>query len=392
MNNVFILSNSPGEISGWVKPVVEEVVRRGTDARITLVAVPCPYASGMELCYGGEIEGVDNAVTFKNLWRSVLPCYEKNLVLQLGGDPMWGALLSVRFRCAWMIYTSRPKFRLMVTHYFLPDAKAAERFAKAGVSRDKYTTAGNLILESVPAYMDKAEARRQMGLAEGERAITFMPGSRPFEYKEGFPFFCETAEQILSKHSACCVFMPVAPTVDESVLREGLAEAGVNWRGGDVVKEIDRIGPGRISLVRGDNCAALAASDLAVAFPGTNNLQIAALGVPLVVVAPLNKAEEIPLDGLLGLLPSGKLKRKIVLAMNRREKYVTLPNRLAGAPVVEEHREFLVPSMVAEIVERLIMSPKKLEEIKNNYSLIPLERGAASKIAAGVDKFFRSAK
>ena len=48
MDELFILTNSPGEVSGWVRPVVSELTLMGFAAKVSLVLLPCQYASGME--------------------------------------------------------------------------------------------------------------------------------------------------------------------------------------------------------------------------------------------------------------------------------------------------------------------------------------------------------
>ncbi|NLX85410.1 MAG: hypothetical protein GXZ00_07330, partial [Synergistaceae bacterium] len=46
MDELFILTNSPGEVSGWVMPVVKELESAQFPAKIRLVVLPCQYASG----------------------------------------------------------------------------------------------------------------------------------------------------------------------------------------------------------------------------------------------------------------------------------------------------------------------------------------------------------
>jgi len=393
MDELFIISNSPGEVSGWVKPVSCELLRRNIPAEVTLAVLPCQYASGMEKEFGAKIDGVGKAVAFRELYSRAAGSGRK-LVLQLGGDPLFGALLSIRFKCGWMIYTSRPKWRMCVSHYFLPDMKAEERFKTCGIPQEKFTRAGNLILDSVPELVSVHEAKVKMGLGTEEESICFMPGSRPFEYRDGFAFFCLAAQEILRKSPGYSAFLPVAPTVEESRLEEGLNRAGLKWTSKNgYAEEIIWGGPGRIKMVRENNFEAIKASRLAVAFPGTNNLQIASLGVPLLMVAPLNEAENIPLDGIPGMIPMSvplakKLKRNLVSWYNRREKFVSLPNRLAGRSIVPEYRCIMTPSMVADIAYDLLQSPDTLQRITEEYSHVPLERGACVKIAEKVINYY----
>jgi len=396
MDELFILTNSPGEVSGWVKPVVSQLASKGFPAKVSLVVLPCQYASGMEAEYGKEIEGIDSVSTFKELWNiSVALKGTKRLVLQLGGDPFFGAILSAKLRCVWMIYTARPRWKSRVGHYFVPDAAAENRFALQGVKRDHMTRVGNLIFDSAPECEDADEARKIMGLSGDEEAVSFLPGSRPFEYRDGFPFFSCAAMEFLRNHPNYHAFLPVAPTVDEKLLIEGLDKAGLNWTGGLAAEEILWDGPGRIRFIRENNFEAIKASKLAVAFPGTNNLQITSLCVPLLTVVPLNQVENIPLDGLPGIIPMSvpgarRLKKKLIYWYSGRLKYASLPNRMAGKEIVPEHRGVMTPSMVAGLVEELVSDPERLREIVTGYSDILLERGAASKIADKICGYFSS--
>lgn len=386
MDNIFILSNSPGEVSGWVKPVAAALASRGSGAKVSLVLLPCPYASGMEERYGREIFGIDDAMPFRSAWKLNVRGTGKRLVLQLGGDPLFGALMSAKFRAKWMIYTARPRWISRVDHYFLPDAHALSRFHDKKVSPSKYTFVGNLMIDSVPICGARDEMKARFGISPNENVISFLPGSRPFEYKEGYAFFSRAAMDVLSKFKNMHAFLPVAPTVDEAILEEGLRSAGLEWRGESEAEEIVWNGPGRIRLIRRGNYEAIKASSLAVAFPGTNNLQIASLGVPLMMVAPLNEAENIPLDGIPGIIPMSvpgakRLKKKLVFWYSSRERFVSLPNRIAGRMVVPEHRGIMTPSMVAGMAEELLASPERLKKIVEGYSDISFERGAAEKIA-----------
>ena len=198
---------------------------------------------------------------------------------------------------------------------------------------------------------------------------------------------------LLSRVEKMNAFLPVAPTVEEERLEDGLRRAGIEWRGLSGAEEIVWNGPGRIRLIRGGNSEAIKASTLAVALPGTNNLQIASLGVPLLMVAPLNEAENIPLDGIPGIIPMSlpgakKLKKKLVFWYSSKERYVSLPNRIAGKMVVPEHRGIMTPEMVADMAEELLLSPERLKKITDGYAEIPFERGAADKIASEVCESF----
>ena len=45
---LYLVSNSPGEVSTFVKPVVSALRRQHPDWELQICLVPCPYATGAE--------------------------------------------------------------------------------------------------------------------------------------------------------------------------------------------------------------------------------------------------------------------------------------------------------------------------------------------------------
>jgi hypothetical protein len=63
--DILILSNGPGELSTWVKPVVKQLRRQlgreVSQVRISVVLSPCPNASGQEGAIARSNGEVDRA-------------------------------------------------------------------------------------------------------------------------------------------------------------------------------------------------------------------------------------------------------------------------------------------------------------------------------------------
>ena len=394
METLFILTNSPGELSGWLAPVAEAVASEAPEVRINAVTLPCPYASGMERETALRLRGVSAAGTFSDAMKGGAP-RGRSIILQLGGDPMFGWTLSRRLGAPWTAYTARPRWRGSVAHYFIPDEGAYVRFKNAGVSEDRLTLTGNLMLDSVPerSSCDICGFRTATGITES-RILCLMPGSRPFEYGQMTGFFSECAKLLYERFSSWQAVMPLAPTVDEKILCKGIENAGFEWTGKRFAEEI-KTGNGRILLVRERRFDAIAASSLAVALPGTNNLQIASLGVPLLVIAPLNRAAEIPLDGIPGIIPAESaparaLKKRVVFHYNDREKFVSLPNRISGRSLVAERRELMTPESACRYIAEMMDDEEKRNDTAKGYAALGLERGASAKIAAKLIEMLKS--
>ena len=47
--SIFITTNGPGEVMGWTRPFVRAIYKRHPDAALTIVVLPCAYATGHEV-------------------------------------------------------------------------------------------------------------------------------------------------------------------------------------------------------------------------------------------------------------------------------------------------------------------------------------------------------
>jgi len=77
MYYVFIVTNSPGELVGWVRPVVRSLKKKASRIKIVVVIIPCQYASGMEKEIAESFPEVDYVMSkgeyFKYLFFGLKP-------------------------------------------------------------------------------------------------------------------------------------------------------------------------------------------------------------------------------------------------------------------------------------------------------------------------------
>lgn len=390
--DLYITANSPGEIAGWVVPLVREVRARIWKCRITLAIVPCQYASGAELSYGAQ-SGADRCVRIGDIGRLIAEDGKAEtaptatrLTLHLGGDFFFSAYLSKRVKSPLWAYASRPRWRNFVERFFIPDHKAERRFALANLPQDRYERIGHLALDSVVLTESEEETRSLLGLNAEEPVVSFMTGSRPIEYRDGLPYFAGIAGQIAEQFPNHRIMFPLAPTVDEENLCEALKIAGIEWRGNTRVHAIRLAGDRWANVVRGRTLEIMNCSKLIVAVPGTNNLQAAALYIPLIMVLPLDRSDEYPLDGLPGILPLWfpgvrKLKKAFIRKLNEKTDFVSLPNRMADKMIAPEIRGIFPPEDVVKEATALLGSPERLRQIARDFWELTHERGAAAKLA-----------
>ena len=107
-NAVVIVSNGPGELSTWVKPIVESIAtqkileKESPKLLINLVLVPCPNSTGEELKSASKWNKFDFISDQKDFFKLLLNPkkffkWPKNgVVIFLGGDQFWSVILSAR--------------------------------------------------------------------------------------------------------------------------------------------------------------------------------------------------------------------------------------------------------------------------------------------------------
>ncbi|TPG61287.1 lipid-A-disaccharide synthase [Roseomonas nepalensis] len=191
-------------------------------------------------------------------------------------------------------------------------------FERAGIP---VTFVGHPVLESGADAGDAARFRRRHGIAEGERVVLVMPGSRRTEVGRLLPIFGETLRLVAGRHPGLRPVVPLAGPVEEAV-----RDAAAGWTPAPI-------------LVRdlADKHDAFAAAEAGLIKSGTSSLEVAMAGVPMVVGYKLNPV-------------TGWLIRRMA-----KVKYASIVNLLADAPVIPELLiEDCRPPLLAEALGRLL--------------------------------------
>ena len=146
---------------------------------------------------------------------------------------------------------------------------------------------GNPLIDELPLDLTRDEARRKLGLAESERVLCLMPGSRPSELKRHLELMLEgsvrAAAELRSKgglgpQEALRLLIPLPNTADLANLKSRVHgwQAMGGWdRESSIVL---------IQVSQGDAAIALKAADAALVKSGTSTLEAALLGCPHAVM------------------------------------------------------------------------------------------------------------
>ncbi|MFW2367547.1 MAG: lipid-A-disaccharide synthase [Desulforhopalus sp.] len=214
---------------------------------------------------------------------------------------------------------------------------------------------GHPLLDSVEVTCTRDDFCKAHSIAPEQKCIGLLPGSRKREVAALLPIFFSAAELMQHNHVERLVFIiPKAATVDNSVF-EG---TGL----GRYQKILD------IRVIEDDRYNLMAACDAVVAASGTVTLELAILGIPMIVVYRLSR-----LSYLLG---------RLLVKLD----YFSLVNLIAGYEAVPELlQDEVVPERIVSQLDAIISQPE--ERLKMEAALAEVRAklggsGASAKAAA----------
>ena len=343
---IALLTNGPGELWGWVRPFAAELLRRRWD--VSLRILPCQFASGEErriaLALGiPDVSGPESplrtALSMRKFGKGANET-PPEAVVQLGGDLLWGRMLSASARAPLFCYSYGRKNGIeRCAVLFTAYREMAESIASSGEGQALQRTgrillAGDLAAELSDTFVHAPDGEDR--IPEGRPRVAFFPGSREHIREYAVPLIRELAAALRESF----------PALDARIILSPFASAGEEEafrRSGDLIP------------VRGGSKESLRGLDFAVTQPGTNTLELMHCAVPFLVAVPFSSLRHIPLPGVAGALANipliGPALREAALkAKGRRTGFVAWPNRLAGRQVVDE----LIGDISARDVARVV--------------------------------------
>jgi lipid-A-disaccharide synthase len=202
-------------------------------------------------------------------------------------------------------------------------------YAREGVRVD---FVGHPLVEHVrraTAGLDRAAARRNLGLPADAIVVALLPGSRRNELRHGASVQLESARCLHRRDPRIRFALPLAPTLERSAVEARIRAA--------------RLPAGlRLDRIEGRSLEVLCACDAALVKPGTATLEAALLGRPLVVAARSHP------------LTAAVLRRLV------KVDWLALPNLIAAASIVPEFlQNEAEPERIAAAVVDLLRGPAR---------------------------------
>ena len=179
---------------------------------------------------------------------------------------------------------------------------------------------GHPSVDKVHPLYSKAEDLQRFGLDAKRPIVGILPGSRSNEIKRMLPVMLQAAAQLAQRHADMQFLLPQADSVDDGILHEHLQNSSLP-----------------INVIKQQAYDVIQCCDAVMTTSGTASLEIALLGVPMLIAYRLS-----PLTYWLG--------KQLV-----KIPFIGLPNIIAGRAVVKEliQHEASAENMALEI-ERLL--------------------------------------
>ena len=402
---IIFVSNGPGELATWVKPLAKELHKQfelkpkslSSSRSLNLVLVPCPNATGYENVVAKKWMQFEKIIKAKNFWKLVLNPNEfgawpaKGVVIFLGGDQFWSVLLSARLGYLHMSY--------------------AEWIVRWPFWNDRILAMSDKILYALPKRFqercsvigdltaDLTETAKIDDPLPSGKWIALMPGSKSAKLKIGIPFFLDVADRISKLMPDCQFLIPLAPTtnIDEikyfssnknPIAREyksgikSIAKANNKEKRGKLITNNSTV-----ILIQEKHPAYddLSQCDLAITTVGANTAELGSLNIPMIVVVPIQHILVMEAwDGLIGLI--GRLpilKRFLGLLISflkmRNRGFMAWPNISAKRMIVPERVGKITPREIAQEAIDWIKSPSRLAGQKADLQALRGKKGAVNK-------------
>jgi lipid-A-disaccharide synthase len=405
MFDILILSNGPGEITTWVRPVVKSLREQlGFDrdrVRISIVLSPCANASGKEADIALSYPEVDRVQSAQNFFPFLLTgktldnwdWREKGVVVFLGGDQFFPVVIGKRLGYRTVVYAEwEARWHSLIDRFGVMKPEVMAKVNPKYI--DKFTVVGDLMAEASIEGEKLSNAPCPMPNAQ---IIGILPGSKAAKLAQGVPLSLAIAQHIHNKLPQTKFFIPVAPTLDLDTLAS-FADAAKNpmsqYFGGVSAKLIDSQPP-YLETTTGLQVELflehpaydiLSKCSICLTTVGANTAELGSLAVPMIVLLPTQQLDAMrSWDGIPGLFANlplfgSSFAKLINWYFLQRKGLLAWPNIWAQQEIVPELVGKLQPSEVGDIIVDYLQNPQKLADIRENLKAVRGKAGAAAKL------------
>ena len=404
---VVIVSNGPGELSTWVRPVIDSLNKINSSYKqnirlnffVNLVLVPCPNATGREYEVAKSWNKFQIITKADNFWKVLIRPKNyanwprKGIVIFLGGDQFWSVLLAKRLgyiNIAYAEWIARwPRWNNIIAAMNMKvQKKVPQKY------RHKCKVVGDLMA-------DVTNTKEISLLNEEKELIALLPGSKKAKLAVGIPYFLEIADHIYTKNKNVNLIIPIAPTTNPSeylFFQSNKNPIAKNYS--SKIKEIKTIKHSifnfvietskntKIYLIKQHPCyEVLKKCELAITTVGANTAELAALNLPMIVVLPTQHLNVMNAwDGIFGIIGKISIINQLFAFIIKnwylkKKKFFAWPNIKAKKFIIPERIGDIAPKEIAKEALFLIKNKKYLKNQKEYLSKQRGKTGAVERLA-----------
>jgi hypothetical protein len=395
--HVIAAVNGPGEVAAWLYPFAAALREQDPAARLSAALLPCVFASGAEPDVLSRMPGIDGVIPVRDTMRWILRGDQPaavpsepttpGCVLHFGGEVWLSALLAWRLRYRLVIYSEDPvRYSVLAHRVCLADRHAVPAGGLGPASR----IVGNLMVDA--ARMRVPQRRHRQG--SSVRTIALFPGSRAYQVRNMLPFLIKVAGDVASLRNDVRWVVAQSEFVSDRDLAGYVTEDGsrvIEGESASLVKPVN--GAVAIRSARGVNievstaAEAMREADLALTIPGTNTAELAALGIPMLLLLPTHHLRGVPLPGLAGHarhvpVLGPWIAQLVAESYVRTRKFWAHPNRRASAPIVPEVIGKFTAAQIAARVNELLDG--SLDSVATSLRMSMGPEGGANRLVSEV--------
>jgi lipid-A-disaccharide synthase len=351
---VAIISNSPGEIAGWAIPA--SIILNNLNLEVDLFLTPCMFATKNEHIIA------ENFGKFKRIYKPketlkkiFLDDLKYDIVFQMGGDLFY----STKFKTPNLV--SYPwgikKLEKYFKFYLVPNEYVYSKLISRNLDNKKIVRIKDLAF-------DKIRKNQKIQYDPSSNLIGFMLGSREVEFWGLLEIYLKTIQHIQDKKF---VFF-VSPFIYKNISQEKIYDFIKS-----TIKKKDLFDRIIFVMDEEERYRMLSRLSLLITIPGTKTNEAGYLGIPQIVILPLQKPEYIPVWGIVGWLDFlGIIGKKIkgFLIINylknkliKQKKFLALPNMIADKKIVEEVIDNINEDMLRDKINYLLSDKESLKKI-----------------------------
>ncbi len=423
-SDILILSNGPGEISTWVRPVVlalREKLAEPSQVRISVVLSPCANASGRETEMARRLPGVDRVQGPEHFFSFLLSCktaanwdwHPHGVVLFLGGDQIYPVVIGKRLGYRTVIYAEwEARWHRWIDRFGCMTANIVA--AAPDEFRSKCEVIGDLMADVQADRQAQQAVGDRLGLRSDHELIGIMPGSKKNKLSVGLPFCLGIAETIHQLRPQTQFVIPVAPMLSLDALAQ-FADAAQNpdirlFEGATTAELIETGAalprlrtPSGLEVLLWPNHPAydvMSQLQFCLTTVGANTAELGSLGIPMMVLLPTQKLEVMKAwDGIPGLLANLPLvgdglarviNRAVLRQIYKEGRLFAWPNIWAKRQVVPELIGPLKPQAIGAQVVSYLDNPEALRTMRQELRSVRGAAGASARLAAMVLEELRS--